>query len=113
MNTQYLISGLIALFIFAACSKDDTSYEIRPDEPTLIIKNGAFSEQTIVVPAGARVSWVNHDHEKHGVIDEQGKFHVSLDSGYVFTFQYEELGNHNYRCPYHPDQRASVLVVER
>lgn len=112
MRSRHWLAGMGLIIGLAACSKDE-SFENRTDAPTLYIESGSFSEATLLVPLGATVTWVNKDEETHGVVEESGRFHVLLDYGATFSYKFDSLGNYNYRCPKHPDQRASVLVVSR
>jgi len=76
------------------------------------IRNFAFAPQTITVPAGTRVSWINRDEEPHTVTSAGGLFKSSLalDTGDTYTATFAKPGTYAYYCSVHPMMVATVVV---
>src|SRR5207247_688147 len=69
------------------------------------IDNFSFSPQTLTVPTGTTVTWVNHDEEPHTVTsDASPRFFNSppRDTGEKFSFTFATRGTYTYFCAIHP-----------
>ena len=76
-----------------------------------------FLPETLTIPAGTRVSWVNDEAPKHTATADDGLFDSgdqSLGDSYTYTFA--EPGVYPYFCRYHGDVdgvgMAGTIVVE-
>jgi plastocyanin len=83
-----------------------------PSAVTVKIDNFAFDAQTVTVPAGATVTWVNDDDAPHTVVADDGKSFRSktLDTGDRFSFTFLHAGAFGYFCSVHPHMTGKVVV---
>jgi plastocyanin len=90
----------------------------RPAETGVAIQLFQFQPDTLVVPAGTRVTWTNRDDIEHtvtaGMGDQaDGRFAGSLAAkGAVFSFTFERPGDYAYFCDRHHFMRGTVRVTQ-
>ena len=78
------------------------------------ISNFSFNSQTVVVPAGTTVAWVNDDDDPHTVVATDKTFHSrALDTGDRFAFTFAKAGTYAYFCSLHPHMTGKVIVQAR
>lgn len=101
--------GVSAYFIINKESEVEDS-EI-PEVETVIIENFLFLPETIVVPVGTTVRWINEDNDLH-TVSARDFSSSSMGKGDVFdfTFTENERGIHNYICGFHPEMTGRVVV---
>ena len=76
------------------------------------IADSAFAPTALTVTVGDAVTWTNADDRPHTVTADGGTFDSgNLDPGQTFTTTFETAGTFTYACAYHPDMRATILVV--
>ncbi len=79
--------------------------------PEVKIDNFTFTAQTITVPAGTEVTWVNRDDIPHTVVSQEGVFKSkALDTDDKFSFKFSQPGTYHYFCSIHPKMTAEVVV---
>jgi plastocyanin len=79
--------------------------------PEVKIDNFTFTAQTITVPAGTEVTWVNRDDIPHTVVSQDGVFKSkALDTDEKFSFKFSQPGTYHYFCSIHPKMTAEVVV---
>lgn len=114
MKRNTLISTTVALALLAvlvafapkrALAGDTTPAEVKID-------NFSFGPQTITVPAGTEVTWVNQDDIPHTVVsDDKTTFKSqALDTDEKFSHTFSKAGTYNYFCSIHPKMTAKVVV---
>lgn len=75
------------------------------------IENFSFAPQTITVPVGAAVHWLNRDDIPHTVVSEDKSFKSKvLDTDDGFTHTFSHSGTYTYYCSLHPRMTARVVV---
>jgi len=76
------------------------------------IDNFSFAPATLTVPAGATVTWVNHDDVPHIVVSKNGKDFKSpvMDTDQKFTHSFARAGTYDYYCSIHPMMIGKVIV---
>lgn len=77
------------------------------------IDNFTFSPQTVTVPAGTRVVWVNRDDIPHTVVnrDDPHLFRSKpLDTGDRFAVVLARAGIYHYFCSIHPMMQGTIVV---
>jgi plastocyanin len=85
---------------------------LRGAEHAVQIADSAFSPATLTITAGDTVTWRNADDRPHTVTSNDGAFDSgNLDEGVGFSFTFTEPGTYTYRCDYHPDMQATIVVV--
>lgn len=75
------------------------------------IDNFCFTPQTLTVPAGTKVTWINQDDVPHTVTSDD-KLFVSraLDTDQQFSFTFTAPGTYSYYCSVHPKMTGKVVV---
>jgi plastocyanin len=75
------------------------------------IKDFTYGPSTLTVPAGAQVTWTNHDEETHTITSATGAFgSAGLGHDETFTQTFARPGTYAYFCALHPQMRATVVV---
>jgi plastocyanin len=75
------------------------------------IKNFAFNPQTVTIPAGTKMTWVNNDNTTHTVTSDTGAFDSqSIPPGGTFNFTFTRAGTYNYHCSIHPTMTGAIIV---
>ncbi len=81
--------------------------------PHNLIQNYLFSPGVIRVKAGTTVTWYNDDEVTHRTAANDGSFDSqNMPQGASFSRSFNEQGQFDYRCPIHPQMRATVVVVD-
>jgi plastocyanin len=82
-----------------------------PVAPRIEIKNHMFSLPTVTVPAGATVTWVNHDDDIHTVVSTTALFQSpGLDVDESYSYRFTKPGVYQYFCTLHPLMIGKVVV---
>jgi plastocyanin len=75
------------------------------------IDNFSFTPETLTVPAGTEVKWINHDDVPHTVVSTDQRFKSkALDTDESFSFTFTQPGTYEYFCSVHPKMTAKVIV---
>lgn len=76
------------------------------------IRNFAFSPNTLTVPKGARIVWINRDDEPHTIVSAAGAFKASqaLDTDDSFATTLDKPGAYAYFCGIHPMMVGKIIV---
>ena len=78
------------------------------------ISNFRFGPQTLTVPAGTTITWINDDDEPHNVTASDRSYRSPImDSGARFSRTYPAPGEYAYFCALHPHMTGRILVVRR
>ena len=104
-----MLLGLVAALTLdvrhaSASSMSDSANQV-------VIDNFTFAPQTVTVPAGAKIVWVNHDDIPHNVVSTDQKFKSkALDTNDQFSFTFNEPGTYQYFCGLHPRMTGKIIV---
>ncbi|WP_248322387.1 cupredoxin family copper-binding protein [Caballeronia sp. Sq4a] len=105
-----IIKGLFGLMP-SACAEEPAQQVAAVAAPTITIDNFAFSQPTLTVPAGTKVTWINRDDMLHTVVDETKSFKSDpLDSGDTFSHVFDRPGTYKYFCSLHPHMTGTIVV---
>jgi len=75
------------------------------------IKDFTYGPSVLTVPAGAQVTWTNHDEESHTITSATGAFgSAGLSHDETFTQTFARPGTYAYFCALHPQMRATIVV---
>ncbi|WP_112661683.1 cupredoxin domain-containing protein [Microvirga flavescens] len=75
------------------------------------IENFTFAPQTLTVPVGTTVTWINADDIPHTVTAEDHSFRSkALDTNDRFTFTFSTPGEYGYFCSLHPRMVGKIIV---
>jgi plastocyanin len=105
---------VLALALAACGGGGGAAAEARPIETTTVDlpKSYKFVPAAIVVDAGARVSWTNHDDFTHNVTLPDGVPALTMSPGASVTHTFDTPGEYDYVCSLHPrDMRGRVVVT--
>lgn len=102
--------GTLALLV-AVAALTATPSAVRAAEHAVQIGDDAFNPGTMTVAVGDTITWTNADSSPHTVTAEDGSFDSgNLDEGQGFAHTFTEPGTYEYRCDYHSDMTATVVV---
>ena len=86
---------------------------LKPEPNQVEIKDFSFSPETLEVPAGTEVTWVNHDDAMHTVTSDDGIFDSDkFAKGETFSHAFEKEGTYGYHCTLHPYMKGKIIVKE-
>lgn len=96
---------LLAALATQAASPKPAVYQVG-------IRNFHFEPMQLVVPAGATVTWTNHDEEPHTVTSAGNGFKSSgaLDTDDHYSAVFTKPGTYAYYCSIHPQMTATIVV---
>ncbi len=97
--------GLVDTPLEAASSPATAAHDV-------VIDNFRFTPATLVVPAGARVTWINRDDAPHRVVSTDKKFASSpvLDTGDRYSLSLSNKGTYDYFCSLHPMMVGKIVA---
>ena len=119
---RHLNTGTLAFVLFVALAllntmrgKEPETRESAPAKATkteVLIDNFIFSPKTFTVPAGATVTWTNHDNVPHMIAsaDDQFKKSPVLKTGQRFSNTFATAGTYSYFCSIHPRMTGKIIV---
>jgi plastocyanin len=96
-------------------AKTPTTAAVSVSDNTIIIKDMAFTPDTITVKAGSIVRWVNKDSITHSVVfSKESKINPSgvLRNGEGFSVRFYDAGTFPYNCGLHPEMTGTVIVTQ-
>lgn len=79
----------------------------------IAIDNFTFEPPTLTVPAGTKVTWVNHDDVPHTVTSttRPKRFDSkALDTDATFSHEFTAPGTYEYFCAVHPKMTGKIIV---
>lgn len=110
LAVAFIVKGLFGAMP-SACAKEPVQQVAAAGAPTISIDNFAFSQATLTVASGTRVTWINHDDMLHTVVDEAKSFKSGpLDSGDSFSYVFDKPGTYKYFCSLHPHMTGTIVV---
>jgi plastocyanin len=82
-------------------------------EMNVKIKNFTFEPETLTVPVGTKVTWVNDDDIPHLVAEKDGKFRSkALDTNDSYSETFLAPGTVKYYCAIHPHMTGKIVVTQ-
>jgi plastocyanin len=85
----------------------------RPADVTVRIDNFTFGPAELTIPAGTKVTWVNHDDVPHtATSNSKPRLFDSktLDTDEEFSFVFTAPGTYDYFCALHKHMTARITV---
>ena len=112
---RVLILMICLALSLAACGSDDGGTDATGGgggaEERVEIVGLAFSPETLTVPAGTTVTWVNSDSVSHTATSDDDVWDSgTLTSDGEFSFTLDEAGTFSYFCKIHPSMTGSIVV---
>ena len=78
---------------------------------TIHIKNFAYVPDSVTIPAGSVVKFVQDDETPHTVTAADGSFDSgNLNQKQSWTHAFAKAGTYNYFCTYHTYMKAKIIV---
>ena len=119
---RHLNTGTLAFFMLVALAsltsmrgkeaETKASIPVKASKTEVLIDNFSFSPKTFTVPAGATVTWTNHDKVPHVVTTADNQFQKSpvLKTGQSFSNTFATAGTYSYSCSIHPRMTGKIIV---
>lgn len=104
---------LLALTLVAPVAPAQAAAAPADATPRIEIRNFHFEPARLVVAAGTRVTWINHDEEPHVVVGADARFgppSPALDTDGVFSTVFTTPGTYAYFCSIHPQMTGTIVV---
>lgn len=89
-------------------------------QTAVAIKDFSFQPSEMTVKKGAVVTWTNQDSVPHSIIYDpragqtglSGPASSALTQGDSYSFTFEEVGDFDYHCQFHPGMKGHIRVTE-
>ncbi len=82
--------------------------------PSVVIDNYMFMPETLTIPLGGSITWINRDSDIHAVAADDGSPAMfkspGLDTDDKFTFTFTRAGTYLYHCTLHPNMTGKIVV---
>jgi len=103
-------AGAIALMVLAIHASIASE---KPATNVVTIDNFSFLPQTLTVPVGTKVTWINRDDIPHTVlsVDKTTIVSPALDTDEKFSYTFTAAGTNDYYCSVHPHMKGKVIVL--
>ena len=102
---------MIALLLLAGSPSVTAADQPAAANAEVKIDNFSFGPQTVTVPVGATVIWINHDDIPHTVVSTDGVFKSKVrDTDEKFSYTFTKAGTYPYYCTIHPKMTGKVVV---
>jgi len=111
---RYLNMGAlaVALFVAVALLASIGAEESRATSPKVFLERSHFSPQTLSVPVGTTVTWINRDSVPKIVLSNEKSLEMPpiLRAGQAFSRTFSTAGTYSYSCSVHPGITGKVVV---
>jgi plastocyanin len=85
----------------------------KPHPVTVEIRDMKYASNTLTIPVGTKVTWINKDQTPHTVTDRGRRFaSAALDTGDSYSYTLTTPGEFTYFCTIHPFMIAKVIVKQ-
>src|ERR1700675_1626670 len=102
---------MIALLLLAGSPSVRAADQPATANAEVKIDNFSFGPQTVKVPVGATVIWINRDDIPHTVVSTEGVFKSKVqDTDAKFSYTFTKAGTYPYYCSVHPKMTGQVIV---
>jgi plastocyanin len=104
--------AVIAIVLLLAGTPIVTANDQSPAADSEIkIDNFSFGPQTVTVPIGTALTWINRDDIPHTSVSTEGVFKSKvMDTDEKFTYTFTKAGTYPYYCTIHPKMTGTVVV---
>jgi amicyanin len=104
-------AGAIALLVLAIHT---SLAREKPAPNEVTIDNFSYQPQTLIVPVGTTVTWINRDDIPHTVLSVDKKTIISpaLDTDEKFSYTFTAAGTNDYYCSVHPHMKGRIIVKQ-
>jgi plastocyanin len=114
-RTIMLLGAMLSGIALASTGLQHRSLAATQAMPAQEIKidDFTFVPNTLAIPVGTTVTWVNDDGEPHTVTssDDPRRFKSgALDTGDRYSFTFTDAGTYSYFCALHPHMTGKIVV---
>jgi plastocyanin len=114
LHSKVILNLFTVIFLAATfssgCSKSD-SKTTNPGPDEVFIESFAFTPATLTVSVGTTITWTNKDGVAHTVTSDDLTLNSGLmETGGIYSHQFNTAGTFNYHCTVHPTMLAKVIV---
>ena len=113
-NKSACIAGLVAPVMIAVLMLTAASPSVKANDAAnaeVKIDNFSFGPQSVTVPVGATVTWINRDDIPHTVVSTEKMFKSKvLDTDEKFSYTFTKAGEYPYFCSIHPKMTGKIVV---
>jgi plastocyanin len=103
--------AMIAMLMLVGSPNVKASDQPSATATEVKIDNFVFGPQTITVPVGATVTWINKDDIPHTTVSTDGVFKSKvMDTDEKFSYTFTKAGTYSYFCSVHPKMTGKVVV---
>ena len=101
---------MIAVLSLAAAPRVKAADKSSPAN-AVTIDNFSFGPQTLSVPVGTTVTWINRDDIPHTSVSTDGLFKSKvMDTDEKFSYTFSKAGTYPYYCTIHPKMTGQIVV---
>ncbi len=105
------VPAMIAMLLLAGPPSVTANDQPSAANAEVKIDNFSFGPQTVTVPVGATVTWINRDDIPHTVVSTDGVFKSKVrDTDETFSYTFTKAGTYPYFCSVHPKMTGKVVV---
>jgi plastocyanin len=105
MKTKIFALGLL-LFLVSGCKN-----EVATPTNQIVLSGYEFSPNSLTVPVGTTITWVNNDAATHTVTSNNSVFSSGdLLQNKSFSFKFTTAGSFPYHCIYHSGMTGTIVV---
>jgi plastocyanin len=103
--------AMIAMLMLAVSPNVKASDQPSAAATEVKIDNFVFGPQTVTVPVGSTVTWINKDDIPHTTVSTDGVFKSKvMDTDEKFSYTFTNAGTYPYYCTIHPKMTGKVVV---
>ena len=95
----------------AQIPENESAHNAAPVQ--IVIDNFTFKPEELAIPAGTKVTWVNHDDVPHTATSNTKPRQFdsgTLDTDEQFSFTFTKPGTYDYFCALHKHMTARIIV---
>ena len=117
MRKIWFIGLLVVVVLISGCYQGPgTGTPNATSQPgaqyTVEIRDFTFAPDTLTVPSGTTVTWVNRDSAPHTATSTTDAFDSGrLEQGQTYSYTFDEAGTFEYSCTVHPSMPRGKVIV--
>jgi len=102
---------IVAILLIAGSPRVTANDKPSAANAEVKIDNFSFGPQSVTVPVGATVTWINRDDIPHTVVSTDGVFKSKVrDTDEQFSYTFAKAGTYPYYCTIHPKMTGQIVV---
>ncbi len=106
LNRRGLMAAAVALAVLPPVARAATQHHVD-------IRKLKFKPASLTINIGDTVAWKNHDIAAHTATEVEGLWDTEeLKKGDIGRIQFNDAGEFDYFCAYHPTMKGKITVAE-